>query len=99
MSAVFKNMRFATKGIARVLPMDVQCVMWAMIDALDQDLGVDYLQVFDLSEDDGLQRISHSQEKPPYRYDVLVMGVKPIEGKVFVIDSDEYSTMLFAEEY
>ena len=42
--------------------------MWNMIDTMDEPK--DYLQVFDLSEENGKQKIVHSQEQPEYMKDL-----------------------------
>lgn len=63
----------------------------------------DYLQVFDLSivENDKkkLQKIIHSQEEPEYRKEYILEFADPVETKIFVIDDEDHSTMLLAEEY
>ena len=61
----------------------------------------DYLQVFELSEYDGMQKIVHSQEMPEYKMEYLIklQGAPIFVGKVYVIDDKTHSTMLKAEEY
>lgn len=59
-----------------------------------------YLQVFKLSEYNGMQRIVHSQEEPEYTREYLInTGTPFFNAKIYVIDSVEYSTMLFSHEY
>lgn len=43
--------------------------------------------------------IVHEQEQPPYRYELEVECPDAVNAKVFVIDSQVYSTMLLADEY
>ncbi|MDE6848681.1 MAG: DUF960 domain-containing protein, partial [Ruminococcus sp.] len=38
-------------------------------------------------------------EQPPFRREYLIPSDNPITQKVYIIDSDTYSTMLLAEEY
>ena len=46
-----------------------------------------------------MQKIIHEQEQPEYLKEYLLKLYDPITAKVYVIDSDTYSTMLLAEEY
>jgi len=57
---MFSGKRFVTSGIAEKVPLELQMIMWDMIDTMDEQK--DYLQVFDLSEENGKQKIVHSQE-------------------------------------
>ena len=80
--------------------------MWMKIDELRaySDGHIDYLQVFELrrAEDDlgqANQLIVHRSEQPAYEQRYALSMANPVEAKVFVIDSGDYSTMLLAEEY
>ena len=58
------------------------------------------LQVFDLSEENGKQKIVHSQEQPEYKKEYLFKTGTPfLCAKIFVIDDVTHSTMLFNYEY
>ena len=94
---MFNNQRYLTKGIDSTIPLELQLFLWSCIDRLPPER--DYLQVFNLSQVGGLQRISHSSEQPQYHMEYLVPCNNPITAKVYIIDSDTYSTMLLAEEY
>ena len=52
--------RFITRGVAEKIPPWLQTFMWPCIDELE--IEADYLQVFDLSADGHMLRVSHSQE-------------------------------------
>ena len=95
---MFKNQRYATRGVNARIPLITQIMMWGMIDSL-QEVEPDYLQIFRLSVENGKQKIVHEQEQPEYRKEYLLKEVEPVNEKVYVIDSEEYSTMLLAEEY
>ena len=95
---MFKNPRYTTKGINDNLPIMTQIIIWELIDSMKVD-EKDYLQVFTLSVEDGLQKILHEQECPEYSAEHLFPSTAPITGKIFVIDDETHSTMLFAEEY
>ena len=59
---MFGGKRFVTSGIAEKVPLELQVIMWNMIDTMDEPR--DYLQVFDLSEEKTeKQKIVHSQEQ------------------------------------
>ena len=72
--------------------------MWELINQMSVDTK-DYLQVFNLSCDNGRQRIKHSQEDPEYSKEYVFDTGIPITEKVFVIDDGTHSTMILAEEY
>lgn len=101
---MFNNQKYITKGINEQLPLELQIYLWNMIGELQDKIELDYLQVFRLStiNKDGriLQQITHTQEVPPYKNTVIIRISKPISNrKIFCIDDDTHSTMLFAEEY
>ena len=94
---IFNNQKFITRGVAENIPIPLQLLMWEMINSLPADK--DYLQVFSLSEKDGKQVITHTQEEPEYEKE-YVLNINPITtGRVFVIDDKTYSTMLKNYEY
>ena len=97
---MFQNERFCTCGVNEEVPIVLQCMMWNMIDTMEVE-SKDYLQVFELSGYDGMQKIVHSQEMPEYKWSIL-LNYKVLlifVGKVCVIDDKTHSTMLKAEEY
>ena len=59
----------------------------------------DYLQVFNLSVKDGIQRVEHKQEVPEYQNTYSILVSNPVDDKIFVIDDCDYSTMLLSEKY
>ena len=82
---MFNGKRFVTSGIAEKVPLELQVTMWNMIDTMDEQK--DYLQVFDLSEENGKQKIVHSQEQPEYKKEYLFeTGTPFLCAKIFVID-------------
>lgn len=95
---MFNNQHYATKGVCERIPPLLQILMWNLIQIIPVER--DYLQVFNLSEINGKQKIEHIQEEPEYRKEYLLNTDTPIFiGKVFVIDDETHSTMLLAEEY
>ena len=96
---MFKNKRFITQGVNSQVSLLLQLFMWQCIE--DMPPPKDYLQVFELTLEDGKQKIIHSQEEPEYKQEYLLnLTDAPIFiGKVFVIDDGDHSTMLLASEY
>ena len=94
---MFDNQRYLTKGVQAEIPLALQIFMWSCIDGLPEEC--DYFQVFKLENLGGIQKITHFSEQPEYRMEYLIPSDNPITAKVYVIDSEEYSTMLLAEEY
>lgn len=95
---MFTNPRYLTKGINEELPLNLQILLWSMIDTLL--IEKDYLQVFNIKVIRGsLLGITHNQEQPEYKQTIQAVGEIERDMKIFVIDDGEQSTMLFAEEY
>ena len=90
--------RYLTRGVDAEIPHEIQLFMWEAIDHMPQPK--DYLQVFNLSVENGLQVIHHTSEQPEYDMTyILTANDMAVTAKVYVIDSEEYCTMLLAEEY
>lgn len=94
---MFNNQRYLTKGVQAEIPLELQIFMWECIDKLPKER--DYFQVFRLENYNGIQKITHFSEQPEYHREYFIPADNPIITKVYIIDSDEYSTMLLAEEY
>lgn len=94
---MFNNHRYSTKGVQSEIPIGLQLFMWGCIGKLPEEC--DYFQVFKLENLGGIQKITHFSEQPTYRREYLIPTGNPITSKVYIIDSDTYSTMLLAEEY
>ena len=99
-----KDNRYVTKGVNDEVDIRLQLIMWSMIDKLkdEESVELDYLQVFKIRKEGEKIVINQSQEVPEYSftYEIEIEDIQ-IEGeiKVYVIDSGEYSTMLFPSEY
>ena len=94
---MFDNPRYLTRGVCGTIPPVIQGFIWNCIDRLPDER--DYLQVFELKPFGGMQQITHTAEEPEYRKVFLFPSDNPVTAKLYVIDSDTYSTMLLAEEY
>ncbi len=95
---MFENQKFLTRGIENEIPPWLIHLMWYMILTMEAD-EKDYLQVFILTKTPAGQHIVHTQEQPPYRYELDVPCKDAMDAKVFVIDDRTHSTMLLASEY
>lgn len=96
---MFKNSRYVTRGVTSDIPVELQFVLWMMVDSLK--IEKDYLQVFKLTNEEGKQKIVHSQEEPDYKKEYVINKPdwEPVVTKVYIIDDGDHSTMLLAEEY
>lgn len=94
---MFENPRYLTREVNQNIPLELQIFMWSCIDELT--IEKDYLQVFNLTIVNGIQRIEHKQEVPKYQNTYSVLVDNPVDAKIFVIDDCDHSTMLLAEEY
>ena len=99
-----KDNRYVTRGVNEEVDIRLQLIMWSMIDKLNDEGNVelDYLQVFNIRKEGKRIVINQSQEVPEYSctYEIDIEDIQiEDEIKVYVIDSGEYSTMLFPSEY
>ena len=99
-----KDNRYVTKGVNDEVDIRLQLIMWSMIDKLkyEGDVELDYLQIFKLRKEGNKIVINQSQEVPKYSCtcEIEMEDVQlDDEIKVYVIDSKEYSTILFPSEY
>ena len=97
---MFQNDRYITKGVNEHIPLALQLMLWQLIEEARAEVELDYLQVFEISqENSGLVHIVHEQEQPEYRKEVFALCGSVDNYKIFVIDDSTHSTMLLAEEY
>ena len=99
-----KDNRYATRGVNEKVDIRLQLIIWSMLDKLKDEGNVelDYLQIFKIRKEVNNVVINQSQEVPEYSctYEVESEDIQIDDGiKVYVIDSGEYSTMLFPNEY
>ena len=90
--------RYLTRGVDTMIPLELQIFLWEAVDRLPEER--DYLQVFNLSVENGLQVIKHTSEQPKHEMTyVLTCCGNTVTAKVYVIDDGDHCTMLLAEEY
>ena len=90
--------RYLTRGIDAEIPIDIQIFMWEAVDNMPEPK--DWLQVFNLSVENGLQVIKHTSEQPKFEMTYILTALtKAVTAKVCIIDDGDHCTMLLAEEY
>ena len=89
--------RYLTRGVDAEIPIELQVLMWQAVDQMPEPK--DYLQVFWLSEENGLQIVHHTSEQPQFEMTYIVEAKNPVTANVYIIDDGEHCTMLLAEEY
>ena len=89
--------RSLTRGVDAEIPLYLQMFLWDAVDNMPEPK--DYLQVFRLSEKNGLQIVHHTSEQPQFEMTYIAEAEKPVTAKVYIIDDGKHCTMLLAEEY
>lgn len=103
---MFNNSRYMTRGIQEEVGLDLQLLLWQLIDdCKGKGNTLDYIQIFELSTESvrehTVQVVLHRQEEPYYQsIHRLTAIVRPLnQTKVWVMDDGDHSTMLFPNEY
>ena len=101
---MFKNKenRYMTRSILEVVHPEIASILWQLIDAKRmQGVKLDYLQVFELSVQEGKQAIIQRQEVPEMSslHVIPLQQAKPITMTIWCIDSGETEMMLLPEDY
>ena len=95
--------KYMTRGVQECIPFDLVVLMWQMYDRCKEEMNsCDYLHVFQLKMLEGEvlnQEITHKQEVPEYERTYVIAVERPITGKIYVIENDDYVMMLLANEY
>ncbi|MEW9122023.1 MAG: DUF960 family protein [Thermotaleaceae bacterium] len=95
--------RFVTRSVDSEVPIEIQVLIWNFIDELKEkrQLEMDYLQVFQLKVQDGVQVIINTQEERLKEDCIKVTLSKSqmLTTRIWVIDDGNYSTMLFPSDY
>ena len=91
----FNNLIFTTRAIKEELPEEVLLFIVGLVKNMHKEVKeVDYLQVITIENN----TLIHTQEIPEYKKSyTLLTTIK--NCKLFFIDNDEYSTLMFSHEY
>lgn len=99
---MFNGKKYVSRQANEIVPIEIQILMWSMIDELKSQKELDYLQIFRLKKKEERVIVEHEQEVPPYKEQCELheshISIKH-DIKIYVIDSIDYSTMILAEEY
>lgn len=100
---MFDN-KYMTKRVQEEISLDIQLILYNLIEKWKEEFKeLDYLQIFNLSisELNGIrvQKIEHKQEVPDIQETKYYKIDNPINAKIFVIDENDNSVMMFSEEY
>ena len=95
--------KYMTRGVQECIPFDLVVLMWQMYDRCKEEINpCDSVHVFKLKRLEGEvlnQEITHKQEVPEYERTYVINIDHPITEKVYVIENEDYVTMLLANEY
>ncbi len=94
--------RYMTRAIGEEVHPEIATILWKLIDAKrQQNVDLDYLQVFELSVQDGKQAIIQRQEVFEMRslHILPIHQTEPITSTIWCIDSGETEMMLYPEDY
>ena len=100
-----KDNRYVTRGVNEEVDIRLQLMIWSMLDKLkdEENVELDYLQVFRIRKEGKKIVISQSQEVPEYSctYEIEIEDIQiDDEIKLYVIDNGfEGSIILFPWEY
>ena len=94
---MFDNNRYLTCGVDNTIPLELQLFLWDCVEHMPAQR--DWLQVFELNAEGPMQAITHRSEEPAYSMKYLIPSDTPITEKVYIIDDNDHSTMLLANEY
>ena len=70
--------RYITRGISEHLSLDLQILLWHMVEK-DNQPHTDYLHIFKLQEDDNMLSITHEQEQPAYKLEYHYINYEKIK--------------------
>ena len=94
-----KENRYLTREVLEVVPIEINLLLFDLIDKIPTEK--DYLQIFELNPiGSDVVEIIHKQEVPEYECSRYICN-KEIKAnlKLYIIDSGEYSTLMFSHEY
>ena len=62
--------RYITRGVSEHLSLDIQILLWHMVEERENPPQTDYLHIFRLQEDKNILSIIHEQEQPAYKLEI-----------------------------
>ncbi|MFT8425915.1 MAG: DUF960 family protein [Liquorilactobacillus sp.] len=92
--------KYITRGIKEKVSMFQQLICWNLIKhKRESNIKLDYLQIFEFSQDNNCSKVIHRQEQPLFidEYSFKKGVVKQL--RIWVIDDGGQIVMLLPEEY
>ena len=91
----FNNLIFTTRAVKEELPEEVLLFIVGLVQNMHKEVNeVDYLQVITIESN----TLIHTQEIPEYKKEYL-LSISVESCKLFFIDNNQYSTLMFSYEY
>ena len=91
----FNNSIFTTRTVKEELPEEVLLFIVGLVQNMHKEVNeVDYLQVITIESN----TLIHTQEIPEYKKEYL-LSISVESCKLFFIDNNQYSTLMFSYEY
>ncbi|MGC9617944.1 DUF960 family protein [Staphylococcus epidermidis] len=99
--------RYITRGINESIPLDLQILLWHMVEKKITSLIQITYTFLNYKKDENILSITHEQEQPTYKleyhYTNYEKNQNALPKKVYVIREDDvdafYYVMLLPEEY
>lgn len=101
----FDKDKFITIGIKENLVEELQYFIFDVLERLTHsEMELDYLQIFNISNDKRMVKILHSQEVPPFEREYNILDEEIVDSvtddaKLYVIHSDDNILLMYASEY
>lgn len=105
MAYTFSGSRYVTSGVAENFPIELQAALFAAIEQMREKVSgqLDYLQVFEIATEFKGQKkilhIYHMQECPEAKLEYFIPTDVEVNGRAYLIDDVDHTTLLLAEEY
>lgn len=91
---------YVTSGVKESIHPIIISEMIESIFRIKNSMEVDYLQIFNIVNEQGKIRIKHFQEVPEFEEEFIIKGIpNEFEGTVYIIDDLTHSTVLLSDEY
>ncbi|MFT9412213.1 DUF960 family protein [Liquorilactobacillus hordei] len=92
--------KYITRGIKEKVSMFQQLICWNLIkQKRESNIKLDYLQIFEFSQDSKCSKVIHRQEQPLFIDEYSFRGGAIKNLKIWVIDDSEQIMMMLPEEY
>jgi hypothetical protein len=96
-----KNNRYVTRSVKEAVPKETQFFLWSLIDDQVQNgNALDYFQKFELKATERVKKLCIVKRNRNGASNIMAIPSECcITKTIWVIDSEDYQTMLFPEDY